>query len=76
MNCVHRILRRCCVASAPARLRQRILPAQSLLRGAKPGDLAVEQADRFDLVLNRRTAAEPGLQIPQAVLLQATEVIE
>jgi putative ABC transport system substrate-binding protein len=47
-----------------------------ILRGAKPSDLPVEQADRFELVVNRRTATELGLTIPQVVLLQATEVIE
>jgi putative ABC transport system substrate-binding protein len=47
-----------------------------ILRGVKPAELPVEQADRFEIVVNRRTAAELGLKIPQVVLLQATEVIE
>jgi ABC-type uncharacterized transport system substrate-binding protein len=47
-----------------------------ILRGAKPADLPVQLADRFELVINRKTAAELGLTIPQAVLMQATEVIE
>ena len=47
-----------------------------ILRGANTADLPVEQADRFEMVVNRRTAAELGLTIPQSVLLQATEVIE
>lgn len=44
-----------------------------ILRGAKPSELPVEQADRFEIVVNRRTAAELGLRIPPVVLLQATE---
>jgi putative ABC transport system substrate-binding protein len=47
-----------------------------ILRGAKPADLPVEQANRFETVVNRRTAAELGLTIPQSVLLRADEVIE
>lgn len=47
-----------------------------ILKGANPGELAVEQPDRYDLVINLRTAKTLGLAIPQAVLLRATEVIE
>jgi putative ABC transport system substrate-binding protein len=47
-----------------------------ILKGAKPGELPVEQPDRYQLVLNQRTANALGIKFPQAVLLQATEVIE
>lgn len=47
-----------------------------ILRGAKPADLPVEQADRFAVVINRRTAAELGLKISPEALARATEVIE
>lgn len=47
-----------------------------ILRGARPADLPVEQADRFETVINRRTAKELGLTIPQAVMLRADDVIE
>lgn len=47
-----------------------------ILRGAKPGDLPVEQASKFDLVVNLKTAKALGLAIPPNVLLRATRTIE
>ena len=47
-----------------------------ILKGANPADLPMEQPNLFDFVVNLKTAQALGLTIPQAVLQQATEIIQ
>lgn len=55
--------------------RQAAETADKILKGAKPGDIPVQQPTRFNLVVNLNTAKALGLAIPPAVLLRATSVI-
>ena len=50
--------------------------ADKILLGARPQDMPVEMADKYDFVINLRTAKQLGLRIPESLRIQATRVIE
>ena len=62
-------------ASRPDAYRQAGIYVGRILKGEKPSNLPVIEPTKFELVVNRKTATELGLAIPQSVLLQANDVV-
>ena len=63
-------------ASFTDNFRRAAVHADKILKGAKPGDLPIEQPTKFELAVNMKTARALGYKFPESFMLSVTRVIE
>ena len=66
----------CYVTDLARQFRRAGIYIDKILKGAKPGDLPVEQPDKYEFIVNLKTAKALDLTIPQSLLQRADQVIE